>query len=128
VLRVVAAVLVHLGLVLVARRAPQQKRGGLWELPGGKVEPQETDAVALARELREELGVGVIVHEKLGQATHAYPDVTICLVAYRCELVQGTPHPHEHAEVRWVAASELDGLEWAPADVPLLEAVRALLA
>jgi 8-oxo-dGTP diphosphatase len=127
VIRVVAAAILHEGRVLVARRAPHEKRGGLWEFPGGKVEPGESDEKALAREIREELGVTVAVHERLAETAHAYPDVSILLVAYRATILAGTPRPHEHAEVRWVGQGELEGLAWAPADEPLLEAVRAML-
>jgi len=126
-LRVVAAAIFHDNRVLAALRAPGDKRGGLWELPGGKVEPGESDDAALVREITEELGVPIAVHERLGESVHAYPDVTICLVAYRATLLSGTPHPHEHAEVRFVGEGELDGLAWAPADVPLLEAVKRAL-
>jgi 8-oxo-dGTP diphosphatase len=126
-IRVVAAAIFHDNRVLAALRAPSDKRGDLWELPGGKVEPGESDEAALAREIREELGVPIAVHERLAESVHAYPDVTICLVAYRATLLSGTPHPHEHAEVRWVGQGELDDLDWAPADVPLLGAVAAFL-
>lgn len=128
-LRVVAGVLVRQGRVLAARRPAHKAQGGLWELPGGKVEDGETDAAALARELREELGVEVQVGETLAQNLHAYPARAVLLVALRCELLAGEePRAHEHDDLRWVDAAGLDGLPWAPADLPLLPAVRGILA
>lgn len=127
-LRVVAAVLVRDGRVLAAQRPAHKSQGGLWELPGGKVEPGETDAQALARELREELGVDVVVGAAVAEGLHPYPARPVLLVALRCSLAPGAePVAHEHQALRWVDAPGLDGLAWAPADLPLLPAVRALL-
>jgi len=125
--RVVAAVIVRGGEVLAARRGPQQRQPLLWEFPGGKVEPGETDAEALQRELGEELAVEVSVGSRVGEVIHRYSWGTICLVAYRCALVRGTPMALEHAEVRWVDSAGLASLEWAPADRPLLGSVVASL-
>ncbi len=126
-LRVVAGVLIVDGRVLAARRALGAAQGGLWELPGGKVEAGESDADALARELAEELGVTVAVHEALASNLHAYPRRAVLLIALRCSLLRGRPEPREHAALRWLDAASLFDVEWAPADVPLLDAVRPLL-
>ncbi|RME21172.1 MAG: NUDIX domain-containing protein [Deltaproteobacteria bacterium] len=126
-LRVVAGAIIVGGRVLAARRPPGGPRGGLWELPGGKVEAGESDAAALARELAEELGVTVAVGERLASHLHRYPDGAIHLSAMRCELVAGRPEPREHAALRWLDSRTLDEVEWAAADMPLLEAVRPLL-
>ncbi len=126
-LRVVAAALVRDGRLLAARRALDAAQGGLWELPGGKVEAGESDADALVRELEEELGVRVAVHQELAESLHHYPTKSILLVALRCSLDEGEPVAHEHAELRWVGRWELDSLTWAPADIPLLDAVAPLL-
>ncbi len=124
---VVAAAIIRDGRVLAARRAPGRRQAGLWELPGGKVEPGESEPEALVREIDEELGVQVAVHERLAHSDHAYPHVTIRLVAWRCSLLAGVPQERDHDAYEWVDASELRGLSWAPADVPLLDAVEAAL-
>ena len=126
-LRVVAAALVEGGRVLAAQRPAHKSQGGLWELPGGKVEAGESDAQALARELAEELGVAVEVQRHLAEAVHAYPEKTVRLVALGCRLVQGRPEAREHQALRWLSAAELHQVDWAPADLPLLVAVRAWL-
>lgn len=123
--RVVAGALVRRGRVLVARRGPDMGLAGRWELPGGKVEPGETDTEALVRELHEELLVEVAVHHRLGESVHGTGPRRIQLIAYRCTLRAGTPQAVEHAEVRWVGPDELDALGWAPADIALLGAVKA---
>lgn len=128
VTRVVAAVLVDGDRVLVARRPAHKRQGGLWELPGGKVDPGESDAAALVRELREELDVDVAPSAQLAVSRHTYEHGTIELVAVACSLRSGTPRAVEHAELRWARADELDALDWAPADVPLLGAVRRALS
>lgn len=127
--RVVAAVLLRDGRVFVARRSSDRKQGGLWEFPGGKVEPGEDDAEALARELQEELCVAASVGTVLAENTHDYPGIRVHLVALRASI-SATEEPVlvDHDAARWVLAEELDGLPWAPADVPLLPAVRRALA
>lgn len=125
--RVVAAAIVRDGRVLAALRGPGMKLAGHWELPGGKVEPGEPDRAALRREILEELGVEVRVGEGLGESVFAYEVVTVRLVAYACALETGEPAPTEHERIGWFSADELDPLTWAPADVPLLDAVRVRL-
>ncbi len=127
VLRVVAAVLVRDGRVLAAKRAAHKREGGLWELPGGKVEPGEDDATALIRELGEELGVIVTVGAALGESEHAYGHGVVRLVALHCTLVTGEPTPLDHEALCWLGPHELESVPWAPADVPFLAALRALL-
>jgi 8-oxo-dGTP diphosphatase len=118
-IRVVGGAWLREGRVLAARRGPGRARAGTWELPGGKVEPGESDADALQRELREELGVEVEVGEHLGTTVFEEPDATIELVAYVVRA-EGEPSPTEHVELRWLGPDTLRSVEWAPADVPLL--------
>ncbi len=126
VLRVVGAALFRDDRVLAARRGPDRPQAGLWEFPGGKVEPGETDAVALARELREELGLEARVGARLGESSFTRPRGDLLLVVYRCEA-DGEPQLTEHDAVRWLSADELDSIAWCPPDLPLLDAVRAAL-
>jgi 8-oxo-dGTP diphosphatase len=124
--RVVAAFLVRGGMLLVQQRAPSGPRGLLWELPGGKVEPGETDAQALERECREEMGVDVAVGEKLGENVHAYSDLEIELVIYRCRLrLEAEPKALRANAVRFVRADELETLAFCAADRPLLDQLAA---
>ncbi|WP_370290609.1 M15 family metallopeptidase [Nocardioides sp.] len=123
---VVAAAIERDGRVLCVRRAPGGETGGLWELPGGKVERGEDPRAALQREIAEELGCRIAVHAEVATTAHAYTFGTIELTTYRCTLTEGEPRLREHDDARWVASSELlehADLTWAPADVP---AVRLL--
>ncbi|HOT35519.1 MAG TPA: 8-oxo-dGTP diphosphatase MutT [Candidatus Latescibacteria bacterium] len=120
-IEVVAAVIRRGGRVLVTQRNPDSHMGGLWEFPGGKVEPGETHAEALKRELREELGVRAVVGEQITSIRHAYPDRTVHLHFYRTELRDGDkPRPIGCADIRWVTLDELAALPMPPADAPLV--------
>jgi 8-oxo-dGTP diphosphatase len=108
------------GRVLAARR----ERPAGWELPGGKVEPGETEPAALVRELREERGVTVEVGDRIG------PDVPIgaelLLRGWTAALADGEPTALEHAELRWLAPDELDTVAWLPADRPIVASLSRL--
>lgn len=106
------------GEVLCARRSPGMAQAGLWEFPGGKLEPGEDPRAALRREIREELGCEIEVGEQVADATHAYPHAVVRLITFYARLRSGTPTPVEHAELAWLPPAELARLEWAPADLP----------
>jgi A/G-specific adenine glycosylase len=106
-IEVTAAVIHKDDKVFIARRPSHGLLGGMWEFPGGKLEPGETDEQALAREILEELGAEVKVGEKLGSYHHAYTHFRVSLRAYHCSLLSGKPRALEASEIRWVAINEL---------------------
>ena len=122
---VVGAALVRDGRVLASRRTEPPHLAGLWEFPGGKVEDGESDVDALVRELREELRVEVEVGDRLGQDLRI--GTTAVLRVYLCALLDGEPALVDHDEHRWLAADELLDVPWIPADLPLVEQLRARL-
>lgn len=115
---VVAGALIRDGALLVAQRDRPPELAGRWELPGGKAVPGETDAAALVRELREELGIEVTVGARLGVDVPLTP--AMILRAYRVSMTAGAPHPHDHRALRWVRAEELGRIPWVPADTAWL--------
>jgi 8-oxo-dGTP diphosphatase len=122
---VVAALIRRDGAVLVSRRRADQSMPLLWEFPGGKVEPGEDPRLALAREVREELGCGVTVGRIHEVVFHAYPDFDLYMLVYPCQIVEGTPRAVEVAEVAWVEAAKLPELDLLPADYPLARELAA---
>ncbi len=117
---VVAALVVdRSGRVMLTRRKEGQPMAGLWELPGGKVEPGEAPTVALGREIAEELGCGCRIGAIYDVVHHTYPRFELVLLVYRAELL-GAPRPIEVAEIRWVPPSALGAYEVLPADVELV--------
>lgn len=104
---VTAAVIHRNGHVLVAQRPQQGLLGGLWEFPGGKLEPGEDLVACLQREIHEELGVHVAVHASLGVFRHGYTHFRVTLHAFHCTLESGQPRPLEHDAIHWAAPAEL---------------------
>jgi 8-oxo-dGTP diphosphatase len=127
VIVVVAAAIVAPGpptRVLAAQRAYPKSLAGQWELPGGKVEPGESDVAALVRECREELGVAIDVLDRVGADLPAV-DPAFTLRVWWARVAAGEPQPHQHSALRWLAADELDDVDWLPADRPLVVPLRA---
>ncbi|RBY94371.1 NUDIX hydrolase [Blastococcus sp. TBT05-19] len=131
VVQVVGAAVVDGDRVLVARRSGGVY-DGCWEFPGGKVERGEPELAALVRECREELGITVVPQSFVGEVlldgvvAGGAPGASTMRV-WSARVADGAPVAHEHSELRWVGAGELDGLDWIPADRPLLPAVRSLV-
>lgn len=115
--------------VLIAQRPPGKSMAGLWEFPGGKVEPGETPEAALIRELEEELGISTkqACLAPVSFASHSYENVHLLMPLYACRKWQGTPHAKEHTALKWVRPQALRDYPMPPADEPLVAALCDLL-
>lgn len=112
--------------VLCALRSQNMSLPGLWEFPGGKIETGETPQECLVREIQEELYCTIQVGELIADAVHEYPTVIVRLITYKATITAGTPIPSEHEKLLWLPLSELNTLEWAPADLPTLTELMKL--
>ncbi|WP_347330796.1 Nudix family hydrolase [Marinimicrobium locisalis] len=112
------------GRILIARRSDDAHQGGLWEFPGGKVDPGETLAKALARELREELAIDVLASEPLIEIRHDYPDKSVWLQVCRVTAFEGEPQGAEGQPVQWVQPEALPGFAFPAANRPIVNAIR----
>tara|TARA_B110000211_G_C13774668_1_gene419106 strand:+ start:67 stop:453 length:387 start_codon:yes stop_codon:yes gene_type:complete len=92
-----------------------------WEFPGGKIEAGESHEQALVRELKEELSIEVGNLDHFLTVNHTYPDFRLIMHVYTCKIVQGSPVLTEHLKLKWLKAPDLKGLDWAAADIPIVE-------
>jgi mutator protein MutT len=122
---VAAGLVFRRGRLLITQRRAQDHLGGLWEFPGGKVEPGETFEQGLHRELMEELGISVRVESLLEEVTHAYAEKTVRIRFYRCVWTQHEPQPMGCHALAWVTADELADYSFPPADAHLLATLTA---
>jgi 8-oxo-dGTP diphosphatase len=117
------------GRVLITRRPEGKPMAGLWEFPGGKVEPGETPEATLVRELKEELDIDTSASclAPLTFASHGYPDFHLLMPLYVCRRWQGIVRPTEGQQTKWVRARDLRNYEMPPADLPLIAPLIELL-
>ena len=121
---VVAAVIQNEeGKILIAQRNFKKSQGGLWEFPGGKIEPNETKEKAIIREIKEEMDIDIEAKKFIGQKVFNYPDKDINLIAIECKQIKGDIKLNEHEDVRWVNKNELRNFNFAPADEFILQAI-----
>ncbi len=115
--------------ILIAQRPEGKSMAGLWEFPGGKVEPGETPEAALIRELHEELGIDTWQSclAPLTFASHSYPDFHLLMPVFVCRKWQGIAIGREGQTLRWVRPAEMRDLEMPPADLPLIPVLRDIL-
>ena len=124
-IHVVGAAIGMDGRIMCAQRGHSGYLPGLWEFPGGKIEPGETKESALQREITEELRCTIEVGGEVTTTTHEYEFGEVTLTTFYCLLVAGTPTLTEHVAIKWLLPSELDTIPWAPADIPAVDLIRA---
>ena len=122
-IEVVCGVIFDLDKVLVCRRKPGIILGGYWEFPGGKVEPNERMEDTLTRELMEELAMKVEVISHFKTNEHDYDGTLIRLISFRCRYISSELRMTDHDKLLWIHPGELAELEFAPADVPIVNEI-----
>lgn len=124
-IEVSAALIFRHGRLLITQRHASAHLGGCWEFPGGKREAGETFEQCLAREIREELGVEIAVGELFEEVSHVYPEKSVHLKFFRCQILSGEPRPLDCAAVKWIEPTGLDAHEFPAADAQLLQRLKA---
>ena len=128
VIRVVAAVIDHDGRYLITQRNSNAVLPGLWEFPGGRVEPDEEETACLLREVKGRIGVQVIVGPKLGEHLHDYASYEVHLTMYSCKLpAEARPYPATVADLRWVTSREFLDYDFPPADEKTMSKLLGLV-
>jgi 8-oxo-dGTP diphosphatase len=121
---VTAAIITHDRKVLIAKRKANDQQAGKWEFPGGKIRKDETPQQCLAREMREEFGIEVMVGDFFAESIYHYEDQSIRLMAFHAVWTKGNISLNAHAEFRWVSVDQINKFDFAPADVPLVEKLQ----
>lgn len=114
------------GKILIDRRRREGLMGGLWEFPGGKLEPGETVQDCIKREIQEELAIKVEIGDHLITIDHTYSQFHVTLNVYHCRHESGEPQPIECDEIRWVTVDELPSYEFPIANLQIIEALKQI--
>jgi 8-oxo-dGTP diphosphatase len=125
---VVAGLIWKEGKFMICQRPENKARALLWEFVGGKVERGESREDALIRECKEELDVTVKPIDVFCTVDHVYPDITIRLILFNAEIVEGEPKMLEHNDLKWITAEEIDNYQFCPADKEILERIKCSTA
>ena len=119
-IQVVAAIIHRDGAYFATQRGYGEFEG-LWEFPGGKIEPGESRDVALKREIQEELGVDIVIEDLICTTEYDYPSFHLTMHCYLCSVASGDIELREHKSARWLTAETLDSVEWLPADKEVID-------
>ena len=120
-IHVACAIIERDGLILAAQRKEGMRLALKWEFPGGKIDLGESPEECLKRELIEEMGIHISIDRPLDPVTHQYSFFTVTLYPFLCTILSGDITLHEHAAMKWLPPEELLSLDWAEADIPLIE-------
>ena len=120
----VVAAIIRAGNTIFATQRGYGEFEGMWEFPGGKMEAGELPEAALAREIREELAVEIGIDQLLCTVNYDYPQFHLTMYCFMCHITAGVPQLLEHKSARWLSASDLDAVEWLPADIEVVKLLR----
>lgn len=126
-IKVTAALILKNGKIFIAQRAEEDELSGKWEFPGGKIESNESPQECLKRELFEEFGIETEILNYLGESIYDYGKKLIHLFGYFVEHVSGKFTLRVHQNYKWINISELDDVDWAPADIELVKQLKIKL-
>jgi 8-oxo-dGTP diphosphatase len=121
IINVAAGIIVENNKVLAARRKPGLHLAGFWEFPGGKIEEGETLKQALKRELNEELNINLEIGNFIKKVEYEYPEFYIIMHVFYCHINTRDMDLNEHIDSKWLSKNELFELDWAAADIPIVE-------
>ena len=122
-IEVVAAIIHQDGKILATQRGYGEYKGW-WEFPGGKMEPGETEEQAIVREISEELNIRIAVERKVCTVEYDYPQFHLRMHCFWCSMAGGVLELKEHQSAKWLATSEWESVEWLPADVLVMDALK----
>lgn len=120
-----AAAIVNNNKILITKRSGGDF-DGMWEFPGGKIEPNETKEETVIREIKEELDLEISVSSHLISIEYAYPNFNLEMHVYICSIISGTMVLNEHGDFAWTSKADIDNYNWIPADIEVVEAIKAL--
>ena len=121
--RVTAAIIIKEGKFLIAQRRATDRLANMWEFPGGKIENGETPEECLKREIKEELGISIIVNQYIGSSVYHYDHISIELMAYHAEWISGEIQSVSHKQLAFINRTEVRNYSFAPADIPFVEMI-----
>ena len=124
-IEVVAAVIYEDGAYFATQRGYGEFEG-MWEFPGGKIEPGESRESALKREIQEELGIDITINKILCTTDYDYPSFHLTMHCYLCCVESGEIELREHKSARWLTVESLDSVEWLPADMDVIKQLKSI--